>query len=115
LSILSAEHDIPRTSIYVQTKFTSLDGQDLSKPIPYDAQAEVETQVDQSIQKSLSQLGVEWIDCLVMHSPLRTKEVSFPVDGSSFLSPKLDLLHHSKLFEHTASWNTITLSGFSNH
>jgi len=60
----------------VQTKFTSLDGQDVTKPIPYDAEAKVEDQVDQSVAASLKQLGVDYIDCLVMHSPLRTKDVS---------------------------------------
>jgi len=73
---LESTHNIPRTSLYVQTKFTSLDGQDLSKPIPYDSQASVEDQVDQSVATSLRQLGVDYIDCLVMHSPMRTKDVS---------------------------------------
>jgi len=84
LSELEQSHNISRSSLYLQTKFTSLDGQDLAKPIPYDAKAKVEDQVDQSVAMSLRQLGVDYIDCLVMHSPLRTKDVSRLAPCSSF-------------------------------
>lgn len=57
-------------------RFTSLDGQDRSQAIPYDPRAAVGTQVRQSVAKSLANLGVEMIDAVVLHSPLRTRTVS---------------------------------------
>lgn len=57
-------------------RFTSLDGQDRSQPLPYDATAPVTTQVQQSVARSLANLGVEKIDAVVLHSPLRTRTVS---------------------------------------
>jgi len=36
---------ISRQDLFIQTKFTSLDGQDTSKPLPYDANASLEEQV----------------------------------------------------------------------
>ncbi|ORY89671.1 Aldo/keto reductase [Leucosporidium creatinivorum] len=74
LQTLSRDHGIPREEIWLQTKFTSLDGQDLSKPIPYDKNAPLATQVQQSFATSLQQLGTSYIDSLVMHSPMRTKQ-----------------------------------------
>jgi hypothetical protein len=62
--------------ILTQTRFTSIDGQDRSQPLPYDPGLPVTQQVSQSIQKSLSNLGVEYIDSVVLHSPLNTREVN---------------------------------------
>ena len=42
--------EVPRDEIYLQTKFTPLSGQDLSKPIPYDAQAPLPQQARSSPQ-----------------------------------------------------------------
>lgn len=42
---LQEKHGIPRESLWIQTKFTPLDGQDRSKPLPYDAKAGVADQV----------------------------------------------------------------------
>lgn len=58
-----------RADLYLQTKFTSVDGQDPQR-IPYDAKAPLAEQVKQSIQTSLVNLGVEYLDCLILHSPL---------------------------------------------
>ncbi|KAG7529602.1 hypothetical protein FFLO_05533 [Filobasidium floriforme] len=74
ISELETSHGIPRSSLYVQTKFTPIDGQDLTQPLPYEPRASTEDKVDQSIATSLKQLGVEYIDCLVMHSPMRDKK-----------------------------------------
>jgi len=38
--------------------------------VPYDAEASLAVQVRQSVQRSLKNLRVEWLDCLVLHSPL---------------------------------------------
>jgi len=59
-----------REDIWVQTKFTSLDGQDPNR-IPYDKTKPPVEQVKESIQVSRSNLGLETIDSLVLHSPMR--------------------------------------------
>jgi len=71
LRLLMRDHGIKREDIFIQTKFTSLNGQD-PKNIPYDKDADLPTQVHQSLAKSLENLGVSYIDSLVMHSPMRT-------------------------------------------
>jgi len=61
---------ITREEIFLQTKFTSLDGQDPNN-IPYDSNAELSDQVRQSFQTSLKNLRTTYLDSLVMHSPMR--------------------------------------------
>lgn len=78
LKILARDHKIPRESLFIQTKFTSLDGQDLND-IPYDKNASLSDQVHQSLQKSLSNLNTEYLDSLVLHSPMRTYEDTMTV------------------------------------
>jgi diketogulonate reductase-like aldo/keto reductase len=60
-----------RTDLYLQTKFTPLPGQD-PRRIPYDPQAPLPEQVAQSVAVSLRNLRTDYIDCLVLHSPLPT-------------------------------------------
>ncbi|WVR07834.1 hypothetical protein IAU60_004877 [Kwoniella sp. DSM 27419] len=74
LQTLLAEDVVKREEVFVQTKFTSIDGQDTSQPLPYDPKAPIREQVKQSIATSLKNLGVEYIDSVVLHSPLRTRE-----------------------------------------
>eukprot|EP00966_Prymnesium_polylepis_P185176 4291820-Prymnesium_polylepis.1 len=64
-----AESGLPRESLYIQTKYTPIAGQD-PQNVPYDASAAVPQQVDQSVAVSLHNLRTGWIDCLVLHSPL---------------------------------------------
>jgi diketogulonate reductase-like aldo/keto reductase len=52
----------------VQTKFTSLSGQDPQR-IPYDPDASVPEQVAQSFTVSLKNLQTSYLDALVLHSP----------------------------------------------
>ena len=66
---------IPRSEIFIQTKFTPLPGQDPNR-LPYDAKAPLETQVEQSIGASLKNLGTEYLDSLVLHSPLHSLETT---------------------------------------
>ena len=68
---LSKIHNIPRTDLFLQTKFTPLSGQDIAN-VPYDKTADLETQVKQSLKKSLENLKTDYIDSLILHSPLRT-------------------------------------------
>lgn len=67
------ELGLSRSDIFIQTKFTSYDGQDPER-VPYDEDAPLEDQVLQSLHKSLENLRTEYIDSLVLHSPMRTHE-----------------------------------------
>lgn len=68
LKRLSAQ-GITRDELFIQTKFTPLGGHDPQR-IPYDPHAPLEEQVVQSFERSLANLGVAFIDSLVLHSPL---------------------------------------------
>jgi len=59
-----------REDFSIQTKFTSVDGQDINN-VPYDLEASIEDQVRQSLDVSLRNLKTDYIDSLVMHSPFR--------------------------------------------
>jgi diketogulonate reductase-like aldo/keto reductase len=58
---------IERDTLFLQTKFTSADGQD--HRTPYDALADLTTQVRQSFESSLTHLGTEYVDSYVLHGP----------------------------------------------
>ena len=73
LGILFAEGIVKREDIFIQTKFTSVDGQDPNN-IPYDPSASLDIQVRQSFAASCDNLGVNYLDSLVLHSPMRTFE-----------------------------------------
>jgi diketogulonate reductase-like aldo/keto reductase len=60
---------INRDQIFIQTKFTPLNGQD-PKRIPYDPKATLSQQVEESFRVSQKNLRSEFIDSLVLHSPL---------------------------------------------
>ncbi|WWC64426.1 uncharacterized protein I303_107036 [Kwoniella dejecticola CBS 10117] len=74
LKTLFAEGVVAREDLFIQTKFTSIDGQDQTQPLPYDPKLSIPEQVKQSFQTSLKNLGLEYIDSVVLHSPLKTKE-----------------------------------------
>jgi diketogulonate reductase-like aldo/keto reductase len=61
--------NLSRADLYLQTKFTGLSGHDPAR-IPYDSQAPIPQQVAQSFEVSLHNLRTDYIDCLVLHSPL---------------------------------------------
>lgn len=58
---------VRRDDLFLQTKFTYLDGQD--HRLPYDPKADPATQVRQSFASSLEHLQVESIDSYVLHGP----------------------------------------------
>jgi diketogulonate reductase-like aldo/keto reductase len=72
------QRGMDRSELYLQSKFTSLSGQDPMR-VPYDPNADLSEQVAQSFQTSLKNLQTTYLDCLVLHSPLsdlqRTLEV----------------------------------------
>jgi len=60
--------NIKRDALFLQTKFTSVDGQ--GGRTPYDASADLATQVRQSFDSSLIHLGTEYVDSYVLHAPV---------------------------------------------
>lgn len=64
-----AKEGFRREDLFLQTKFTPLAGQDPLN-IPYDEKAELSTQVLQSFEISKTNLHTNYIDSLVLHSPL---------------------------------------------
>lgn len=58
---------VRRDELFVQTKFTSVGGQD--HRLPYDPSADPATQVRQSFASSLEHLNVEALDSYVLHGP----------------------------------------------
>ena len=65
-----------RADLYVQTKFTSLSGQD-PKRVPYDPDAPLPEQINQSIAASLRNLRTDYLDCVLLHSPMPTMAQTF--------------------------------------
>ena len=76
---LQTKHNIFRKDLFIQTKFTSIDGQDRSKPLPYDPRVTLSEQVRQSFATSLVNLQTDYIDSLVLHGPERTHEATMEV------------------------------------
>ena len=62
---------LTRADLYLQTKFTSLSGQDPNR-IPYDPKAPLPHQVSQSVAVSLKNLQTNYLDCVLLHSPMPT-------------------------------------------
>jgi diketogulonate reductase-like aldo/keto reductase len=58
---------VQREALFLQTKFTSVNGQD--HRTPYDAAADLATQVKQSMDSSLKHLHTDYIDSYVLHGP----------------------------------------------
>ena len=58
---------VTRDDVFLQTKFTYLPGQD--HRLPYDPQADLSTQVGQSMASSLEHLGTDRVDSYVLHGP----------------------------------------------
>ena len=62
-----AKQGLTRDRLFLQTKFTSVTGQD--HRTPYDARAELTTQVKQSFDSSLAHLHTDHVDSYVLHGP----------------------------------------------
>ena len=62
-----AAQGIKRDSLFLQTKFTPLDGQG-GRP-PYDPSADLTTQVRESFDSSLAHLHIDYLDSYVLHAP----------------------------------------------
>jgi diketogulonate reductase-like aldo/keto reductase len=62
-----AESGVPRSELFVQTKFTYAPAQD--HRLPFDPAAKIADQVKKSCESSLEHLGVESIDSFLLHGP----------------------------------------------
>jgi diketogulonate reductase-like aldo/keto reductase len=62
-----AKQGVPREKLFLQTKFTPVNGQD--HRLPYDARASITTQVKQSFASSLEHLHTDYLDSYVLHGP----------------------------------------------
>jgi diketogulonate reductase-like aldo/keto reductase len=72
-SAAAAELGLKREEVFLQTKFTSVAGQDINN-IPYDPESPMEEQIKTSLATSLKNLKTDYLDSWVMHSPYRTVE-----------------------------------------
>ncbi|MBT3983306.1 MAG: aldo/keto reductase [Bacteriovoracaceae bacterium] len=64
---------LKREDLFIQTKFTSIRGQD-PNDIPYDPALPLKDQIHNSFEVSKSNLNTDYLDSLVLHSPLETWE-----------------------------------------
>jgi diketogulonate reductase-like aldo/keto reductase len=69
-----AKQGVKRESLFLQTKFTPVNGQD--HRTPYDAAADLTTQVAQSFQSSLTHLHTDYLDSYVLHGPYARRGLS---------------------------------------
>ena len=74
LEALYGDGRLTRTDLFLQTKFTYAGGQD--HRLPYDAQADVPTQVRQSFASSLQHLRTDYVDSYVLHGPSDSRGLS---------------------------------------
>lgn len=78
LASIYEKTSIRREDIFIQTKFTSVDGQDPNN-IPYDKSQSLHDQVLESFKKSCENLKTTYIDSYIMHSPMHTLEETMEV------------------------------------
>lgn len=62
-----AQNGMTRDRLFLQTKFTPVNGQD--HRLPYDARATITAQVQQSFASSLTHLHTDYLDSYVLHGP----------------------------------------------
>jgi diketogulonate reductase-like aldo/keto reductase len=62
-----AASGLARSELWLQTKFTFIDGQD--QRLPYDPRAPITEQVAQSFASSCEHLSTDYLDSLVLHGP----------------------------------------------
>ena len=69
-----SNNPISREDVWIQSKFTSIDGQDNN--LPYNKNANLTTQVMQSFESSLEHLNTSYLDSYLLHGP-----VNYPLLG----------------------------------
>ncbi|MEC8677718.1 MAG: aldo/keto reductase [Candidatus Margulisiibacteriota bacterium] len=68
LEYLISKNKIIRDEVFIQTKFTHINGQD--HRLPYNPDADHRTQLKESFQRSLAHLKVNKIDSYILHGPM---------------------------------------------
>jgi len=81
---------VARGDLFLQTKFTFRRGQD--HRLPYDPEAPVGTQVEQSFASSLGHLGTEVIDAYLLHGPTQRAGLA-PADWQAWRA--MEAIHDS--------------------
>lgn len=81
---------VTRDELFLQSKYTFQRGQD--NRLPYDPSAPIPIQVEQSFASSLQQLGTEFIDSFLLHSPAQRVGLA-PDDWSAWRA--MESLHDS--------------------
>lgn len=66
-ALLAAYKSLGREALFLQSKFTSVEGQD--HRLPYDPKADLASQVKQSMDSSLAHLHTDYLDSYVLHGP----------------------------------------------
>jgi diketogulonate reductase-like aldo/keto reductase len=79
-----------RDDLFLQTKFTGQQGQD--NRLPYDPDAAISIQVEQSFASSLKHLGVERIDSYLLHGPTQRTGLA-PADWEAWRA--MEAIHDS--------------------
>jgi len=69
-----AKQGMTREKLFLQTKFTPVNGQD--HRTPYDVEASITTQVQQSFESSLAHLHTSYLDSYVLHGPYARRGLS---------------------------------------
>jgi len=62
-----ADHGVGRSALFLQTKFTPVEGHD--HRVPYDPELELKDQVAQSFESSLRHLNTDYLDSYLLHGP----------------------------------------------
>ena len=75
---------VDREELFLQTKFTFRSGQD--HRLPYDSEAPVSVQVEQSFSSSLQHLNTKWIDSYLLHGPT-TSQTALPSRRATCFQP----------------------------
>jgi diketogulonate reductase-like aldo/keto reductase len=66
-----AEAGVARSTLFIQTKFTPVDGHD--HRVPYDPELELKDQVAQSFESSLRHLHTDYLDSYLLHGPYSSR------------------------------------------
>ncbi|KAL9040777.1 MAG: hypothetical protein Q9214_004348 [Letrouitia sp. 1 TL-2023] len=69
---------LTRTDLFIQTKFTTPAGQQPHSS-PYQSNDDLATKVNKSLERSLSDLNLSWVDALLMHGPMPTMDETIEV------------------------------------
>ncbi len=66
-----ADAGVARSSLFVQTKFTPVDGHD--HRVPYDPELDLKSQVAQSFESSLRHLHTDYVNSYLLHGPYSSR------------------------------------------